>query len=156
MSKRSPRKPTLPRVDEEVERERERERLSQVDADSRCYELTVQPLADVTHAYEHSVILEEEVVAVAVEKGKARVTKESSLEPEIRDFFSSSQRVSPAKRAREPSAEPPFEAKAFSTPERKRIYSAFTFTSPSPSSERFSASKAGITIPRLSFTTASP
>lgn len=75
----------------------------------------------------------------------------SSVEPEIHDFFST-----PA-----PSTCLPLGStlrnvglsddgdQAFSTPERKKIYAAFTFTSPSPTSERFSqASRAG-SIPRL-------
>ena len=40
-------------------------------------------------------------------------------------------------------------ASVFSTPERKRIYSAFTFSSPSPASKRF-ASNRGSSVDRFS------
>lgn len=76
--------------------------------------------------------------------------QESSVEPEIRDFFSP---VAPS--AGLPSGSALHNVglsdgdQTFSTPERKKIYAAFTFTSPSPTSERFSqASRAG-SIPRL-------
>ena len=51
----------MPKVDEEAGagKERERERITQADIDSRCYELTVQPLADVSRAYEQSPTFEE-------------------------------------------------------------------------------------------------
>jgi hypothetical protein len=55
----SPRGSPLPKVDEneEVEKDmasqQEGERLLQTDIDSRCYDLTVSPLADVTVAYEN-------------------------------------------------------------------------------------------------------
>jgi hypothetical protein len=43
----------MPKVDEEGDvLEKERERIRQADVDSRCYELTVLPLADVTQAYD--------------------------------------------------------------------------------------------------------
>lgn len=54
-SSRSSRKPSpLPPVAEEHELQRQPPRLSisQTDIDSRCYELTVSPLADVSEAYE--------------------------------------------------------------------------------------------------------
>jgi hypothetical protein len=41
----------LPRLEEVGESEKEAERLTRADVDSRCYELTVMPLADVTQAY---------------------------------------------------------------------------------------------------------
>jgi hypothetical protein len=51
----SSRRPSpLPRVDEVGESEREGERIIIADIDSRCYELTVKPLADVSQAYEYS------------------------------------------------------------------------------------------------------
>jgi hypothetical protein len=51
----SSRRPSpLPRVDEVGESEREGERIMIADIDSRCYELTVKPLADVSQAYEYS------------------------------------------------------------------------------------------------------
>jgi hypothetical protein len=43
----------MPKVDEEGDvLEKERERIRQAEVDSRCYELTVLPLADVTQAYD--------------------------------------------------------------------------------------------------------
>lgn len=53
----SPRRaPPLPKVEEEngYETEKECDRLTQAAIDSRCYELTVKPLADVSAAYEAS------------------------------------------------------------------------------------------------------
>lgn len=48
----------LAKVDEEVEEEKESEpghrNISQAEVDSRCYELTVMPLADLSKAYEQS------------------------------------------------------------------------------------------------------
>lgn len=59
-SKRSTRKLSspLPKVDEEVALEKE-QRVAQAHIDSKCYELTVQPLADVTPAYEQSPSFED-------------------------------------------------------------------------------------------------
>jgi hypothetical protein len=49
----SSRRPSpLPRVDEMGESEREGERIKLADIDSKCYELTVKPLADVSQAYD--------------------------------------------------------------------------------------------------------
>jgi len=43
----------MPKLDEEGNvLEREREKIKQAEIDSRCYELTVLPLADVTQAYD--------------------------------------------------------------------------------------------------------
>jgi len=43
----------MPKLDEEGDvLEKERERIEQAGVDSRCYELTVLPLADVTQAYD--------------------------------------------------------------------------------------------------------
>ena len=39
-------------------------------------------------------------------------------------------------------ASSPIAASVFSTPERKRIYSAFTFSSPSPASQRYASTRA--------------
>lgn len=52
----------LPRVEEEEEEEvKEKERVAQSLADSRCYELTVMPLADVSEAYSPAVSAADEV-----------------------------------------------------------------------------------------------
>jgi hypothetical protein len=54
-SRRSQRgSPSLPKVSEDEEAtHKEVQRLVQTDIDSRCYDLTVSPLADVTSAYEN-------------------------------------------------------------------------------------------------------
>ena len=44
----------MPRLDEEANDDKEHHRVAQADIDSRCYELTVKPLADVSQAYEQS------------------------------------------------------------------------------------------------------
>jgi hypothetical protein len=70
----------------------------------------------------------------------------TSAEPEIRDYFS----PTPTHSAR---VTPPTgdiqETRVFTTPERRHIYSAFTFTTPSPSSERFRKASRSPIIPRL-------
>ena len=43
----------MPRLNEEEEANKDR--VSQADIDARCYELTVQPLADVSQAYEERI-----------------------------------------------------------------------------------------------------
>ncbi|KAF5381332.1 hypothetical protein D9615_008383 [Tricholomella constricta] len=146
-SKKAVKKPSrrvlpMPKVEEEAERERER--INQAEIDSRCYELTVKPLADLSQAYEQGASLE--TPTVDEDKIKFRSVKESSVEPEIRDYFSS-----PPQSSALPSASDaaPVEGRAFSTPERKQIYAAFTFTSPSPSSERFIKATRATSIPRL-------
>jgi len=48
----------MPKLEEEVDTDRERNRVAQADIDSRCYELTVKPLADVSQAYEQSASFE--------------------------------------------------------------------------------------------------
>ena len=44
----------MPKLEEEVEADKEYNCVTQADIDSRCYELTVKPLADVSQAYEQS------------------------------------------------------------------------------------------------------
>ena len=46
----------MPKLNEEEEVQKDR--ITQVDIDSRCYELTVQPLADVSQAYEEGAAFE--------------------------------------------------------------------------------------------------
>lgn len=46
----------MPRLNEEEEAKKDR--ITQVDIDARCYELTVQPLADVSQAYEEGAAFE--------------------------------------------------------------------------------------------------
>lgn len=70
-SKRSSRKVSpMPKLDEETETDKER--LSQADIDSRCYELTVKPLADVSRAYEQGFTLND---LVSESKAKIRTVK---------------------------------------------------------------------------------
>ncbi|KAJ7634857.1 hypothetical protein FB45DRAFT_1056829 [Roridomyces roridus] len=121
----------LPKVDEDVA---ERDRLVQADIDSRCYELTVSPLADVTDAYDAGIEINSLLTSFTSEE-TAKFRKATSTEPELRDYFSPkhcSGRVTPPASAASANA-----PKVFNTPERRQIYSAFTFTTPSPSSERF-------------------
>ncbi|KAK2462153.1 hypothetical protein APHAL10511_005851 [Amanita phalloides] len=122
--------------------------LSQADIDSRCYELTVKPLADVSQAYDDTF----DVVPVDG-KPKFQSVKESSIEPDIRDYFAppiaGSACLQLGSSRKSPFEEPTGSTKTFSTPERKAIYAAFTFSSPSPSGERFSKTTRAGSIPRL-------
>ncbi|TCD66574.1 hypothetical protein EIP91_001242 [Steccherinum ochraceum] len=124
--------------------------ISQACADSRCYELTVLPLADVSEAYSPSSSIEEELIAAGEKLKAASISKQIPADlPEAR---------APSPAASIPDATTTFSAVAassvengadaavnsaeildFSTPERKRIYSAFTFSSPSPAGERYYA-----------------
>ncbi|KAF9455815.1 hypothetical protein BDZ94DRAFT_1230553 [Collybia nuda] len=141
----------MPKLNEEVEADGEQDRIIQVDIDSRCYELTVKPLADVSQAYEQSASAE--TLGSCGENVKFQAVKESSVEPEIRDFFSTA--PAPSTCPVLGSTLPPIVRlsdggdQTFSTPERKKIYAAFTFTSPSPTSERFSKAKRAGSVPRL-------
>ncbi|KAH7910282.1 hypothetical protein BJ138DRAFT_1180420 [Hygrophoropsis aurantiaca] len=136
-STRSTRKASpLPKVEEEQELQRELPRLSvnQTDIDSKCYELTVSPLADVSEAYDTTPQPESQEQDISTDKAQ-------SVEPEIRDYFSPSpsNATLPSERQNTPT-EYTTDTETnvtFTTPERKRIYSSFTFSSPSPSSERF-------------------
>ncbi|KAF5368889.1 hypothetical protein D9758_003105 [Tetrapyrgos nigripes] len=157
--------PVMPRVDEETEVEATVERLSQEQIDARCYDLTVSPLADVSEAYfgpttgtllsiVESPSSDEESVASGF-----NFVKEPSTEPELRDYdyFSLSNSgssstlrgSSPIPPSSNSSSSSVSEPKQFSTPERKRIYSAFTFTSPSPSSERYAQAKRETSVSKL-------
>jgi len=66
---------SLPKVDEEAEAERERGKVSQAEIDSRCYELTVKPLADLSQAYKQCSSLE--TLPTGDEKTKFRPVKVS-------------------------------------------------------------------------------
>ncbi|KAH6896252.1 hypothetical protein BKA70DRAFT_1116552 [Coprinopsis sp. MPI-PUGE-AT-0042] len=122
--------------------------------DSRCYELTVQPLADVSGAYEVPSSTLELVTNSPKLKGPLRMIKERSVEPELRDycfspsdslfgkassslFGSHSREISQQTLFNDDDGATQSTATTFSTPERQKIYSAFTFCSPSPSSKRF-------------------
>ncbi|KAJ7666176.1 hypothetical protein DFH06DRAFT_1280999 [Mycena polygramma] len=121
----------MPKLDEEDLAARER--IMQADIDSRCYELTVSPLADVTQAYDARFDVNSLLTSFTSEES-AKFRKATSTEPEIRDYFSPSHSSGSSARVTPPASG---ETKVFSTPERRHIYAAFTFTTPSPSSERF-------------------
>ncbi|KAG2156831.1 uncharacterized protein EDB93DRAFT_870348 [Suillus bovinus] len=129
----------LPRVDEEQEistatpsqRDPTRLIISQAKIDSKCYELTVSPLADVSEAYD---------TATETSDQESVFDKKQSVEPELHDYFSST--TSHASLSSEQAEAIPLASRAasdtgLSTPKRKQMYSAFTFSSPSPSSKRF-------------------
>ncbi|TEB23335.1 hypothetical protein FA13DRAFT_1417755 [Coprinellus micaceus] len=95
------------------------ENFSQAAIDSRCYELTVSPLADVSEAYEASPVSFEPVEAnkppisnPKPEEDIFRTVREPSAEPELRDYFtvdtlnavfaSSTSRVRSARPSEEP------------------------------------------------------
>ncbi|KXN86509.1 hypothetical protein AN958_09981 [Leucoagaricus sp. SymC.cos] len=147
-SKRVARKVSkLPRLEEETNKGQEPESITQTSIDSRCYELTVQPLADVSQAYE---AMESAEKVSTSPTSKAKFRKDPSAEPEIQDFFPSSQTLASlpsTSTARAPSE--PVESRKFSTPERKQIYAAFTFSSPSPTSERFNSPSRSGSVSRL-------
>ncbi|KAG8216773.1 hypothetical protein J3R82DRAFT_7017 [Butyriboletus roseoflavus] len=130
-SSRSSRKTSpLPPVAEEKESQHRPARLSisQIDIDSRCYELTVSPLADVSEAYD------------ATQEPDVHTEREKSVEPAIRDYFPPSTVDKPLQSINDTPTNTDDSSRQtndFSTPERKRIYSAFTFSSPSPTSDRF-------------------
>jgi hypothetical protein len=77
-SKRSTRKmPELPRLQEELDGNgREAEDGTQASIDSRCYDLTVRPLADVSQAYEATELAQD---VPATSQGKAKFRKVRKL-----------------------------------------------------------------------------
>ncbi|KAI9438599.1 hypothetical protein H4582DRAFT_2057249 [Lactarius indigo] len=124
--------PELPKVEEVVEPEPcSQNKVTQAEVDSRCYDLTVSPLADVSHAFDQVSLSPVEPrldnLRVLAPKQKASLSEESEIPL-----------PKPVARASAPKkADLAGEEALFSTPERKQIYAAFTFTSPSPSSKRF-------------------
>ncbi|KAF9219501.1 hypothetical protein BS17DRAFT_760829 [Gyrodon lividus] len=140
-SRSSRRTSPLPPVDEEQELPHQPTRppVSQADIDSRCYELTVSPLANVSEAYE--------ATRAESQEPDAHTDREQSVEPDIRDYFSCSLVQKPLAATNETQCnadDSNLQHNDFSTPQRKRIYSAFTFSSPSPTSERFKQSQASL------------
>ncbi|EMD35538.1 hypothetical protein CERSUDRAFT_96651 [Gelatoporia subvermispora B] len=146
---RTRRSPSLPRVMEEPEttQPRDGEHIAQAHVDSRCYELTVLPLADVSQAYEQAPALHETLARsptespellsdarkeqpVVAESEKTKVERASSSVPSSSEVSLSTPEL------------PQDNASTFSTPDRKKLYTAFTFSSPSPSSLRFAAARA--------------
>ncbi|KAJ7100223.1 hypothetical protein B0H15DRAFT_927720 [Mycena belliarum] len=134
----------LPKLEEE---ETAVDRATQSNIDSRCYELTVSPLADVTQAYDARFDVNSLLASFTSEE-TAQFRKATSTEPELRDYFSPSHSSGSSARIT-PSASGADDTKVFSTPERRHIYSAFTFTTPSPSSERFRKASRSPSVPRL-------
>jgi len=142
----------LPKVEEEVHAEVHEELHKPKDspdkkdgirasADSKCYDLTVLPLADVSKAFEQSPPPEEELV-----------DGEESDVPQDEDNAQTAVKSSQAQSTSEVSGpDTPSKSRivAFSTPERKRIYSAFTFESPSPAAKRYALSR-GSSVDRFS------
>ncbi|KAF7325731.1 hypothetical protein MKEN_00423500 [Mycena kentingensis (nom. inval.)] len=135
--KKKSRTSPLPKLEEEVNDVAAGTRnLLQAEVDSRCYELTVSPLADVTQAYEPGFDLASALDSFkSSDDASQTFRKAASQEPEIRDYFS----PQPTKRAMTPLSSAA--TKVFTTPERREIYSAFTFTTPSPTSERLRAAR---------------
>ncbi|KAF5357145.1 hypothetical protein D9756_006451 [Leucocoprinus leucothites] len=139
----------LPRLEEEASsKAQDTEQTTQASIDSHCYELTVQPLADVSQAYEAPASAVDSLPSPA---SKAKFRKDTSAEPEIRDIFPSSQTLAslPSTSTARASSSEPTEGRKFSTPERKQIYAAFTFSSPSPTSGRSKFSSRSSSAPRL-------
>ncbi|KAF7966499.1 hypothetical protein HWV62_38118 [Athelia sp. TMB] len=165
-SKRKATVTPLPQLAEEGEAEVEVvEKMTQADVDSRCYELTVLPLADVTTAFDASPSMD--YLPLADEPAKAlpsRVLRAKSSEPDLRDYYtptpslSSSTSLSSSQSSKRCVSMPPIlsnddedDAKTFSTPERKQIYAAFTFTSPSPTAARYGGLTRSASVDVLSF-----
>ncbi|KZT23731.1 hypothetical protein NEOLEDRAFT_1136227 [Neolentinus lepideus HHB14362 ss-1] len=126
------RSPSLPVVLEDHE---DQPRVEEVDADTRCYELTVLPLADVTEAYEEGSPSKRRAIELPLTPSK--VPQDRSLEPEIGDDFIPAEfELDMTPRIRGVSVEPE-EPQSFSTPEKEKTYTYFTFSSPSKSAERY-------------------
>ncbi|KAH9031657.1 hypothetical protein EDB85DRAFT_1891048 [Lactarius pseudohatsudake] len=122
----------LPKVEEVVEPEPcSQSKVTQAEVDSRCYDLTVSPLADVSHAFDQ----------VSLSPVEPRLDNPRVLAPKQKASLSEESEIplpKPVARATAPKkVDIAGEEASFSTPERKQIYAAFTFTSPSPSSKRF-------------------
>ncbi|OSD01470.1 hypothetical protein PYCCODRAFT_1445722 [Trametes coccinea BRFM310] len=131
------REPSLPRVAEE------RELVDQATIDSKCRDLTVLPLADISEAHDIPSPKSEGCNEEGASGAEAKMQASEFKAVEGRD-------TSPASQPEEvPSSVVSPTTSAFSTPERKKIYSAFTFTSPSPASKRFATSR-GSSVDRFS------
>ncbi|KAK0454054.1 uncharacterized protein EV420DRAFT_1645287 [Desarmillaria tabescens] len=109
--------------------------LTQAEIDAKCYELTVKPLADVSQAFEQAPGVEEWFADVPEDdlESKVQFVKETSQEPELRDFFTPAHLgYASVGSSRSSSTIGSQEPKVFTTPDRKQIYHAFTLASPSP------------------------
>ncbi|KAH9998623.1 hypothetical protein BJV77DRAFT_959609 [Russula vinacea] len=119
----------LSRVEEIVEHERPcQDKVTQAEVDSKCYDLTVSPLADVSHAFDQVSLSSAES-----RPGVSRIlsSKKASLNEDSGISSSKPLAGSVSPKMADTASQEAF----FSTPERKQIYAAFTFTSPSPSSK---------------------
>ncbi|OBZ67937.1 hypothetical protein A0H81_12463 [Grifola frondosa] len=123
-----------------VQKVQEHERISQAVVDSRCYELTVLPLADVSQAYDETPAFGDHLAAAIVEDFKI-VPKELSEPPAETDRPSSPLPLPSNDVLSSSPGDDLVDPTALSTPQRKRIYSSFTFSSPSPSGNRYAATR---------------
>ncbi|KAI0720699.1 hypothetical protein C8T65DRAFT_705596 [Cerioporus squamosus] len=139
-STRTRREPSLPRLVEEGE---EVEALDQIAIDAKCKELTVLPLADISEAYEQAVMPEDMLARAHKDAEEKAYSSDEKLDRPTTPV------QSPSKVDVASSPAPTTTGSVFSTPERKRIYSAFTFSTPSPASERY-ASARGSSVERFS------
>ncbi len=143
--------------------------LTQAEIDTKCYELTVKPLADVSQAFEQAPGVEEWFADVPEDDLESKVqfvkvrplpprgfsslnptfvAQETSQEPELRDFFTPAHLgYASAGSSRPSSTVSSQEPKVFTTPDRKQIYHAFTFASPSPG--RPAKNTRSTSVPRL-------
>ncbi|KAI0792383.1 hypothetical protein C8Q75DRAFT_731617 [Abortiporus biennis] len=122
---------------EEVSEVEEVPSAEQAAIDSRCYELTVLPLADVSEAY--SPVSEKEAEHSSPLKSSSPASRETSPTPAVSEGIKASTTKSSS------DALPLI----LNTPERKRIYSTFTFSSPSPAGERYAASSRASSVERF-------
>jgi hypothetical protein len=137
----------LSKVDESAEPEQPcQDKVAQAEVDSKCYDLTVSPLADVSQAFDQ-VSLSSAESRPGISRILSPKVKETCLLLSFSCIDGSRQKQSRSEdngiSSLKPSAgsvspktvDISSEEALFSTPERKQIYAAFTFTSPSPSSK---------------------
>ncbi|KAI0356109.1 hypothetical protein OH77DRAFT_1402137 [Trametes cingulata] len=135
-SARIHREPSLPRVTEETES------IDQAVIDSKCKDLTVLPLADISEAHDIPSP-KDEVVSLPATSSESDSSKVRASTPAASETDTSRPTTPPTSQSEDIAfVAAPTAAGVFSTPERKRIYSAFTFSSPSPAAKRFASSRA--------------
>lgn len=119
----------LSKVEESVEPEQPcQDKVAQAEVDSKCYDLTVSPLADVSHAFDQ--------VSLSSAESRPGISRILSPKKQSRCEDSGISSLKPLADSVSPKmADIGSEEALFSTPERKQIYAAFTFTTPSPSSK---------------------
>ncbi|KAI0078364.1 hypothetical protein K474DRAFT_941696 [Panus rudis PR-1116 ss-1] len=122
----------------------EQERVAQAIIDSRCYDLTVLPLADVSEAYSQTPATNDEIIAAAEQLKELLYEDEETASVEHQEAAASETLSRPptpesADETSAPRASPT--NASFSTPERMRIYSAFTFSSPSLAGRRYAVTR---------------